>query len=716
MKPLSETKAISEPGRYLRALAVVAAPVRNMYGDGPPDGAPLDVWGRWSTLEGAIRSASDAVTGTGAPWALVRLNPPTRTRLEQMLRTPPDGQPYHVLHFVGHGCEDGLWMENALGHEQIVTTKALVKALAGRGLHLAVLSACATEPVAHSLHEEAGVPAVVAMTEPVYETEAGVFDSHLYAALARGQRVGQAFDAAVEGLRRAYREGRLPIPLEGQDDPHAYIETRVALPVLVGDPAATLPLPPPEARTREPFITLNEPPQGLPYARLLPGFVGRGEELDRIARWMAGPDRPLFAVSGIGGIGKSALATMAALRNSFRFDAVVYASAETAPERPFLDHLIEKVDARLAPGRIVSQPTRAARLGAALDALKRRPTLLVLDNLETLDRRATADLANFLGRLDPRTGTLALCTLRPARKGSLTDLAGPCALPLERLDRPCGLRLLFEQLSERRLWPKVAPAEVRPTQREALAELARRAFLRSDAEVLPLIAALRELAEAAGDHPYLLRLAVGELHTTAGMTWPRLLRRLRTLEGRRWQERVTDMAGTMVAELAEREPEAAELLAQGGDLPRRRAGVGAILCPLRRGDRGGRPPVGDVRGSADAAGGGLALERRRGAIRPAPAGAAMRGAAAAPGAAGPPTEFIPSGAEGLMAGLAAATRGGVPGLRAGVRRRLRRAGGGVAQRTGRLRLRGRRGDAGRRGGARLHWVCTKLPKHPRLLG
>ncbi len=77
---------IPSPGRYLRALAVVAAPVRNEQCDGPPGGVPLDVWGRWSKLEQAIRSASDPVTGAGAPWALVRLHPPTRERLEHLRR------------------------------------------------------------------------------------------------------------------------------------------------------------------------------------------------------------------------------------------------------------------------------------------------------------------------------------------------------------------------------------------------------------------------------------------------------------------------------------------------------------------------------------------------------------------------------------------------------------------------------------------------------
>ncbi len=557
---------IPSPARYLRALAVVAAPVRNRLGDGPPAGAPLDVWGRWSRLEQAIRSASDPVTGAGAPWALVRLHPPTCTRLEQELHTPPGGQPYHVLHFIGHGCPDpdGLWMENELGHERLVFTSALVDALAGRGLHLAVLSACATAAVARALHEQAGLPAVVAMRKPVDDPEAGVFDRHLYAALAQGQSIGEAFRAAVEGLRRAYLEGELAVPPEGYADPPAYVAARVKLPVLVGDPATTLPLPPPEERAAGPLATLSEPPHDLPYALLLPGFVGRGAELDAIARWMAHPDRPLWAISGIGGIGKSALATMGALRSSFRFGAIVYGSARTQPDRPFLDHLIEKIDARLAPGQIVSQPTRAARQGEALAALKRRPTLLVLDNLETLNRSATASLADFLGRLDPRTGTLALCTLRPARKSPLTDLAGPCALPLERLDPPGGLRLLAEQLTQYDLWPRVEPAEVRPTQREELADLARRASLRlrDYAEALPLIAALRELAQAAGEHPQLLRLALGDLHTSPGMTWPRLLRRLRHLAGQRWQERVSDMVGTMVEELAGREPEAAHLLTQ----------------------------------------------------------------------------------------------------------------------------------------------------------
>src|SRR3712207_6746187 len=66
-----------EARRRLRMLAVLAAPIANQRGDGPPDGKLLNVWAEWERLRQATNLAYDRLARKGAPWAFVRLVPPT---------------------------------------------------------------------------------------------------------------------------------------------------------------------------------------------------------------------------------------------------------------------------------------------------------------------------------------------------------------------------------------------------------------------------------------------------------------------------------------------------------------------------------------------------------------------------------------------------------------------------------------------------------------
>ncbi|RME80927.1 MAG: CHAT domain-containing protein [Caldilineae bacterium] len=547
--------ARSDFKRYLRMLAVVAAPVVGRTEADPPP-APLDLWAEWRRLEESVRNAWDVVRGQGAPWAVVRLNPPTRHHLADALAAGDPDAAYQVVHFSGHGAPDGLALEDELGRTDFVTTDELVTLFRNRPVRLVVLNACETEAIARRLHTEAGVPAVIATTDLLRDDEARLLTARLYAWLARGRTVAEAFAEALASLRHAYERGRLPIPAEHGVDPQAYIAARLAVPVLLGD--ARLDLPPADERAAEPLITLAEPPARGMELGLIEGFVGRGPELVQIARWLRDRPSPVIALSGLGGIGKSALATMALLRGAHRFRAVVALSARGQPHlKP--DALVPPLDGVLGQeGRLGAAPTEAERLERAIRALNETPTLLLLDNLEDLSGATTRAWADFLKRLDPRRGSTALLTLRPAVKHPLTDLAGPAHLPLERLGEPDALRLLADGLSERDLWVKVPVVEkLTLAQRTRLEDLARRAHLTWLS--LGRLAALDDLAARAGRHPYTLRLALGDLRYPH-VDWTKALGSVRDLRGRDWEAQAEAMVGRMVADLATAEPEAVSLL------------------------------------------------------------------------------------------------------------------------------------------------------------
>ena len=540
--------------RYLRMLAVVAAPVVGLVNDPPP--APLDLWGEWQRLEQTIRSAWDRVKGQGAPWAVVRLNPPTRDALADALAAGTMDAAYQVVHLSGHGSPDGLALEDEWGRTDFVTGDELVALLRDRPVRLVVLNACQSEPIARRLHGEAGVPAVVAMTDTLFDDEASLLTARLYAWLARGRSVAEAFGEACSALRYAYEHGELSIPCDQAADPAAYVARRLVVPVLLGD--ARLELPPEEERAAEPFITLAEPPSRGVELGLVEGFVGRGAELVQVARWLRERPSPVIALSGLGGIGKSALAAMATLRGSYRFRAVVSLSARNNPHvSP--DDLVLPLDGALGKGgALASATTREEQLARAIEALNQTPTLLVLDNLEDLTEPATRAWAEFLNRLDPRQGSVAILTLRPAAKHPLTDLAGPAHRSLDRLGEPDALRVLADGLLARGRWDKVPyVGELTLAQRQRLQDLARRAYL----AWLPVgrLAALDELAERAGRHPLALKLALGDLEYRH-VTWAKALANVSDLRGRDWEAQAEAMVGRMVADLAQADPEAVALL------------------------------------------------------------------------------------------------------------------------------------------------------------
>lgn len=104
---------------------------------------------------------------------------------------------WDIIHFTGHGMADGsLVLEDGNAGTQLLKKEEMVRLFA-TVRSVVVLSACYSETVGQALHD-AGVPSVIAVDAetPIADQAAIVFAEHLYAALAHGQTVGQAFDSA----------------------------------------------------------------------------------------------------------------------------------------------------------------------------------------------------------------------------------------------------------------------------------------------------------------------------------------------------------------------------------------------------------------------------------------------------------------------------------------------------------------------------------------
>ncbi|MCI5141699.1 MAG: CHAT domain-containing protein, partial [Candidatus Electrothrix sp. ATG1] len=350
------------------------------------------------------------------------LRPATLTALEERLRDE-DLPAVDIIHFDGHGVFDRggtLGREAAKTHipeymkgllnelinkaeskgettaapkhtgyllfEDEQGKKALVEArLLGELFHrqrvgLVVLSACqsaamdeddAMSSVAAWL-THAGIPGVLAMTHSVLVTTAGLLFARFYRSLFRGDPVGKALDDARAALyfdpKRGERlrgtGGNQSVTLKLHDWflPALY-QTGPNRPLLNQDDAGEVPAP--------------DQKHNLPKMQES-GFFGRTRELWRIERALTVQGCRRFSVTGFGGQGKTylALETGYWLLRTGLFQRVCFVSFSgfqgVDPVGVTVSTLATVLDKSLPDAE------------AAEAALKRIPTLLILDNLESL--------------------------------------------------------------------------------------------------------------------------------------------------------------------------------------------------------------------------------------------------------------------------------------------------------------------------------------------
>jgi WD40 repeat protein/transcriptional regulator with XRE-family HTH domain len=111
-------------------------------------------------------------------------------------------------------------------------------------------------------------------------------------------------------------------------------------------------------------------------------FYDRALELAQLQEWLLVDRCRLIAILGMGGIGKTSLATKVAHLLQDQFEVVIWRSLRTAP--PVEDILDEFLRA-ITPDTVLDSPPKLARqLQQLLDHLRRRRYLLVLDNAEAV--------------------------------------------------------------------------------------------------------------------------------------------------------------------------------------------------------------------------------------------------------------------------------------------------------------------------------------------
>ncbi|MCF4966074.1 tetratricopeptide repeat protein [Nostoc sp. CMAA1605] len=198
-------------------------------------------------------------------------------------------------------------------------------------------------------------------------------------------------------------------------------------------------------------------------------FVGRKPEIERCLEALSPEERGWgVTIDGIGGMGKTALALEVAhlARKEAMFDAYLFVSAKTTwltaegvREETLalssLDSFCREFARVLGQAEIVNMSDATERRRALLDALRGRRTLLIWDNLETLNAEERDMIAEFVRKL-PNPNKAIITSRRRTGESALT-------IRLDRLSEADALELMREKGKKNPLLGEQLKATTRQT-------------------------------------------------------------------------------------------------------------------------------------------------------------------------------------------------------------------------------------------------------------
>jgi tetratricopeptide (TPR) repeat protein len=380
------------PNTRVLDVSVVATPIRILLVTARPED---DACGYLDHRASALPLV-EAMEDLGGLVRLHVLSPPTLSALrEEIDRARTAREPYHVVHFDGHGVYDrrvglgGLCFEDPEDtgkfekrRHKTIFTSDLGPLLRDHRIPLVFLDACQTaqsEKASESVASEllkVGVASVVAMSHSVLVETARRFVEAFYDALARGARVG---DAMLDGQRklkddnfrgRVFGAGELrledwfvPVLFQEKDDPQLFRTT-------------------PARQTQEDLKAALAARLGDLPVEPETGFIGRSRELLALQRLLR--QERYAVVRGQGGEGKTALAAELArwMVRSHQIRRAAFVSVEMHSNLPAV---LDAIGRQLVPDYSVAT---FGDLGKAIlpveRALAEQSTLLVVDNMESI--------------------------------------------------------------------------------------------------------------------------------------------------------------------------------------------------------------------------------------------------------------------------------------------------------------------------------------------
>jgi tetratricopeptide (TPR) repeat protein/CHAT domain-containing protein len=363
---------------------------------------------------------------------------------EELLERINEFQP-HVVHLTGHGVvkDDGLGyfaFEDERGDMDLRSSVDMREQLfSGSGVQLAFISGCQTgkaPPIAAMggicqglVSEE--VPMAIGWAASIADDIATQFAARFYKTLAAGQSVDRALTQARQAIRKTCDDRGYP----GWTLPVLYSATRQAM--VFDTDLQRQPVPPPRPSV------VQQPLEGISEG-YTDHFVGRRRELQRLLPALKEGTLHTLIVTGLGGAGKSTLATRLARKlEAFGFTLIPVSSTKEVPLSAArlltaCGDAFLKADLRAAYDKLIDPSIPVdARLRFIVSTLNAQRFLLVLDNFEvnldeTKRRILDSTIADFykhlLSSLVGQSRAIITCRYLPAEM----------KLPMTAREEPLG--------------------------------------------------------------------------------------------------------------------------------------------------------------------------------------------------------------------------------------------------------------------------------------
>lgn len=326
-----------------------------------------------------------------------------------LLRHQPD-----IVHFSSHGSEAGeIILEDSSGNSHPVTTEALSQlfSVLKDNVRCVVLNACYSEQQAQTIAQH--IDYVIGMVGTIGDATSISFTTAFYQALGYGRDVKTAFElGCVQINLENLGEQNAPklLTKKSNQNQGGFISNDESL------KENLIPAPPITFNQGEVSLLANEigTEQGTSVISYLPPktyhrLIGRFDKLDEVMTALREPVRkPIIAIIGLGGIGKTALAREAidhCLQEDL-FTHIVWVSFKTehfigesiieldSPGYSF-DELLNDIGRQCNQPGIVGMPPRQKQTAVEFELATKR-ILVVMDNLETISDNEKLVAAVFL--------------------------------------------------------------------------------------------------------------------------------------------------------------------------------------------------------------------------------------------------------------------------------------------------------------------------------
>ena len=311
-------------------------------------------------------------------------------RLRDFRRALLDHEP-QIVHFTGHGKQEGLFVEDEIGLSTLFSTKALADLfkLCSQHVECVILNACYTARQARAINKH--IDYVVGMRKEIKDKSSLEFAVGFYDALGAGRSVEDAFEFGRNAVLTEYpglSEHLIPV-----------LKIRKKTSVIKND------------KTQQFENSFNEERKatseiGVETAKTYELLFGRERDIAKVISLLDEKDKPkIINIHGLGGVGKTSL--VREIVEIYRPGRVVWITAKRLYfegselyRNPLTESItLQQVYRKIASGfggtnldDLMAIKEKKERIEWLQNLLRENKCLVIVDNFETIDE----DFKQFL--------------------------------------------------------------------------------------------------------------------------------------------------------------------------------------------------------------------------------------------------------------------------------------------------------------------------------